>query len=94
MTYDELIAMALHDRKVNKAASEMGIPQPTLDRYVKGQTLPNYMAALILAREAGTTAAKALEAVAFEEARRKGMLDAVLKVFQKPLSAKKRVRFA
>ncbi|API74125.1 hypothetical protein ACNRBV_19055 [Ralstonia pseudosolanacearum] len=88
MEYSELIAKALHDRKVNKAAKEMGIPQPSLDRYAKGQTLPNYTAALILAKEAGVSAAEALCAIAREEAKRAGIYENVKKVFRSLLRAK------
>ena len=89
MEYSELIDRALHDRKVNKAAKEMGIPQPSLDRYAKGQTLPNYTAALILAKEAGVSAAEALCAIAREEAKRAGIYEKVKKVFRSLLSAAK-----
>lgn len=87
MEYAELIDKALHDRTVNKAAHEMGIPQPTLDRYKKGQTLPTYANALILAKEAGVNAAQALCAIAAEEAKRMGIYENVKKVFRKLLSA-------
>ncbi|ALF87519.1 MULTISPECIES: hypothetical protein [Ralstonia solanacearum species complex] len=95
MEYAELIDKALHDRTVNKAAHEMGIPQPSLDRYVKGSRLPTYAAALILAKEAGVSAAQALCAVAAEEARRMGIYENVKKVFRNLLRAKKQtVRMA
>jgi plasmid maintenance system antidote protein VapI len=89
MKYSELMDKALHDRTVNKAATEMGIPQPSLDRYVKGQRLPTYAAALILAKEAGVSAAQALCAIAAEEAKRMGIYENVKKVFRKLLSAEK-----
>lgn len=89
MTYDEFIALALHERPVNKAAHDMGIPQPTLRRYANGERLPDYTATLIMAKEASVSAMEALKTVALEDARRKGMLDAVKKVFRSLLSAAK-----
>ncbi|MEQ5842995.1 helix-turn-helix domain-containing protein [Paraburkholderia acidicola] len=70
MTYEEFIAKALGDRSVNRAAKELGIGQRSLDRYVKGERLPDYRTALILAREAGTSPGETMMILAREEERK------------------------
>lgn len=89
MEYAELIDRAKHGRSVNEMAKELGIPQSTLNRYARGDGLPDYTTALILAREAGINAIEVLRTIAFEDARRKGMLDTAKKVFRSLLSASK-----
>lgn len=71
MTYQELIVKALKGRSVNKAAQEWGVPQPTLDKYVKAKHMPDYQTALIIAREAGVEAGTVMQICAAEEARKK-----------------------
>lgn len=41
MNYEELIAKALHGRSVRKAAQMWGVAQPTLDRYARGDRVPD-----------------------------------------------------
>ena len=64
MNYEELIAMALKGRSVNSMAKAWGIPQPTLDSYVKGKALPDFDTALKITREAGAPEKEAWEALA------------------------------
>lgn len=73
MSYQELIAKALHGRSVNKAAKEIGIPQQTLNRYARGERLPEYSMALLLAEEAGMDLKEVFLMLAQEDARRKGL---------------------
>lgn len=87
MEYAELIDKAKHGRSVNVMAKELGIPHTTLNGYARGDRMPDYTTALILAREAGVNALEALKAIAFEDARRKGMLDTAKKVFRSLLRA-------
>lgn len=56
---------------MNKKAKEWGIPQPTLDRYVKGKTLPDFEAALTMANAAGIGIEQAVKMLAKEERLRK-----------------------
>ncbi|MCL9828215.1 hypothetical protein [Ralstonia solanacearum] len=71
MSYQELIALALHGRSVNQAAKEMGFHQRTLDRYSKAESLPDYDDALMLAHEAGIDEAEAFKILANEARARK-----------------------
>lgn len=73
MSYQELIAKALHGRSVNKAAKEMGVSQSSIDRYARGERLPDYTTAFILAKEAGMDPRDVFMTLAQEEAKRKGL---------------------
>lgn len=86
MSYQELIAKALHGRSVNSAAREMGLAQPTLNRYVRGQTLPDYTAAFVLAKEAGVDPREMFLALVEEEAKKKGALEKITEGFDWLLS--------
>ncbi|MGT2454107.1 helix-turn-helix domain-containing protein [Cupriavidus basilensis] len=85
MSYQELIVKALHGRSVNKAAQEMGIPQPTLNRYARGERLPEYSMALLLAKEAGMDLKEVFLMLAHEDAKRKG-LEIISKGFESLLA--------
>jgi transcriptional regulator with XRE-family HTH domain len=67
MSYLEMISRALKNRSVNSLAKAWGVKQKTLDRYVKGETLPDYTTALIIATEAGIEAGEAMRTLAEEE---------------------------
>ena len=67
MNYDELIAKALNGRSVNSVAKAWGVRQPTLDRWLKGQGLPDYNTTLKMANDAGIEAGEALLVLAAEE---------------------------
>jgi hypothetical protein len=41
MEYAELIDRVLQGRTVNATAKAIGVPQPSLDKYVKGLTIPD-----------------------------------------------------
>lgn len=71
MSYQELIAMALKGRSVNRAAKELGLTQRSLDRYSKAERLPDYDDALILAHEAGIDDGEAFKILANEARARK-----------------------
>ncbi|WP_454712992.1 hypothetical protein, partial [Cupriavidus nantongensis] len=73
MSYQELIAKALNGRSVNRAAKDFGVPQKTFDRYTKGERLPDYHTALMLAQAAGIDPGEAFLMLAEEEAKRAGV---------------------
>jgi hypothetical protein len=67
MDYQELINRMLKGRSVNAAALASGIPQKSLDRYVKGATVPGCKAAKLMAREAGVPLEEAIDAIVKKE---------------------------
>lgn len=73
MSYKELIERALHGRSVNQAAKDIGMAQVTLNRYVRGDRLPEYAQAVLLAKEAGVDPREALMTLAMEDMKRKGL---------------------
>ncbi|MDF3831828.1 helix-turn-helix transcriptional regulator [Cupriavidus basilensis] len=93
MSYSELIDKALHGRSVNSVAKAIGMKQQTLDRYVKGQTLPDYTSAFLLAREAGIDPREMFLALVEEEAKKKGVLEKISKGFESLLSLVKPRRY-
>ena len=86
MSYRELIDLALHGRSVNSVAKAIGLKQQTLDRYVKGQHLPDYRTAFLLAKEAGIDPREMFMALVEEEARKKGVLEKISEGFNQLLS--------
>ena len=87
MSYAELIQRALKGRSVNSTAKAWGINQKTLDRYVKGQLIPTFSAALIMAKEAEMDAKEVMEMLATEEQNRKKHTDILSKSFNSLLRA-------
>ena len=71
MEYAELIARALKGRSVNSMAKQWGIPQPTLDSYVKGKSMPDFWTAWKIAQEADVEPAIAFRTLALAEQDRK-----------------------
>jgi transcriptional regulator with XRE-family HTH domain len=67
MRYDELIAKVLNGKSVNAVALEMNIPQKTMDRYVKAETMPSVSVALRFAERAGVPIEEAMRAIAERE---------------------------
>lgn len=67
MNYNELIAKALKGRSVNSMAKTWGLQQKTLDRYVKGESMPDLDTVLKIVKEAGVAADDALETLAAEQ---------------------------
>ncbi|AOY99632.1 hypothetical protein BKK81_10470 [Cupriavidus sp. USMAHM13] len=86
MSYQELIAKALHGRSVNRAAKEMGLSQSSMDRYAKGQVLPDYVTAFMLAREAGVDPREMFLALVEEEAKKRGLLEKISEGFNSLLA--------
>jgi hypothetical protein len=70
MDYAEVIAKALKGRSVNSVAKAWNVAQPTLDRYVKGKHLPDYITARRIAFEAGISDGDMLKILSVEEAKR------------------------
>lgn len=73
MSYQELIARAMQGKSVYQRSKELGVNQMTLSRYAKGERLPDYHTALVLAKEAGIEPGEAFVALAEEDARRRGV---------------------
>jgi hypothetical protein len=71
MSYAELIAKALKGRSVNQAAKDWHLQQVTLNRYVRGNRLPDYSTALVMAKEAGMDESEVFRMLADEEMKRK-----------------------
>ncbi|WP_093389705.1 helix-turn-helix domain-containing protein [Rugamonas rubra] len=67
MNYAEMIDRAMKGRSVNSLAKAWGLQQRTLDRYVKGQSMPDYETALKIAKEAGVEPGEAFEVLVTEE---------------------------
>ncbi|MDP3671714.1 MAG: helix-turn-helix domain-containing protein [Telluria sp.] len=87
MSYLEMVTKALKNRSVNSLAKEWGVKQKTLDRYVKGETLPDYATAKIMAKEAGISAAEMLDTLAEEEVKRRSKLEKISASFRTLLRA-------
>jgi hypothetical protein len=68
MKYEELIALVLQGRSVNATSKAIGLPQRTLDEYVKAKNLPDCERAIVLARAAGVSIEEAVLAIAAKKA--------------------------
>lgn len=86
MSYRELIEKALHGRSVNQAAKDMAVQQVSLNRYVRGDRLPDYTTAFLLAKEAGVDPREMFLALVEEEAKKKGALEKITEGFDWLLS--------
>lgn len=82
MSYAEIIKRALKGRSVNATAKAWGIQQMTLNRYAKGDRLPDYLTAKIIAEEAGISGGEMLEILAQEEAKKRGKLEKISEGFK------------
>ncbi|HZW23774.1 hypothetical protein [Noviherbaspirillum sp.] len=71
MNYAELIAKALQGRSVNQTAKDWGVPQQTLDRYVKAKTMPDFQTTLKIARDSGVDLETVVRIFAEAEAQKK-----------------------
>ncbi len=71
MSFRDVIAMALHGRSVRQAALSMGMYQQKLDRFFKGQCLPDYDDAFKIAKESGLDTGEVFKILAEEMAERK-----------------------
>ncbi|MDO9421055.1 MAG: helix-turn-helix transcriptional regulator [Herminiimonas sp.] len=68
MKYDNLMKKVLGNSSVNAKAKELDIPQKSLDRYMKGEHLPDCATAIILAKAAGVSIEEMVVAVAQKKA--------------------------
>jgi len=66
MNYQELIERALKGRTVNAVSKVWGVPQPTLSRYARGTSMPDWDTGLKIAKEAGVDPTEAFEVFAAE----------------------------
>jgi len=90
MSYLEMIERALKGRSVNAAAKAWHIPQSTMDKYAKGQRLPGYKLALLMAKEAGISEAEAMKTLAEEEEKMKSKTEKISESFNSLLRGAKR----
>lgn len=67
MTYEELIAKVLNGKSINARAKELGMPQKTLDNYVRGRSAPGCGVTMMFAEIAGVSLQDAVAAVAEQE---------------------------
>lgn len=81
MSYLEMIERALKGRSVNAAAKAWHIPQSTLFKYTKGERLPDYATAKVIATDAGIDLAEAFNLLANEEAKRKSKTEKISESF-------------
>jgi len=81
MNYAEFVAKALNGRSVYAAAKEWGLNQVTAGRYVKGERIPDYSTAKVMANDAGLNLADVFELLASEEENRKKSTDILSKSF-------------
>lgn len=86
MSYRELIERALHGRSVNQVARDLGMQQVTLNRYTRGDRLPDYTTAFLLAKEAGIDPRDMFMALVEEDAKKKGLLEKISEGFELLLS--------
>lgn len=82
MSYLEIVKRALKGRSVNAAAKAWEVPQVTLNRYARGDRLPDYLTAKIMAAEAGISSGEMLEILAEEEQKKRGKLTKVAEGFK------------
>ncbi len=81
MSYLEIVKRALKERSVNQAAKDWQMQQVTLNRYVSGQRLPDYLTAKIMAEEAGISGQEMFDALAAEEVKMKTRKEKISKSF-------------
>lgn len=91
MGYKEFIEKALKGRSVNSVAKAWGIPQQTLDRYTKGERLPDYETALRMAIEGGIEPGEALIMLAAEARKRRTKVEKISTDFRDLLRYAKRL---
>ena len=82
MNYQDLIDKALQGRSVYKLAKALELNQVTLNRYVKGDRLPDFGTALLLAKEANVTPGEVLVILAEEERRKREMKELLSQGFR------------
>lgn len=82
MSYLDIVKLALKGRSINATAKAWGIQQMTLNRYAKGERLPDYVTAKIMAAEAGISNGEMLEILAEEEQKKRNKLSNIAKGFK------------
>ena len=68
MNYEKLMEKLLAGKKINARGIELGIGQRTLDRWVKGDTLPDCDGALIIAEATGEAIDTVVRSIAAKKA--------------------------
>lgn len=91
MNYNEFIAKALRGRSTNRAAKELGVPQSTLDKYVRGVRVPDYCTAVKLAKEADVSLGETMLILMEKEASKKAISETLATGFRLLTDAKKRL---
>jgi len=71
MNYQEMLQKALQGRSVCEVSRLWGVPQSTLNRFIRGERLPDFHTALRIAEEAEIAPGDALRMLAKEEQIRK-----------------------
>ena len=67
MEYQELIERALKGRSVRRAAMMWDVPPPTMDRYARGERMPDVSTILKIIEDSGVSADEALKIIAAQE---------------------------
>lgn len=81
MSYLEMMKRALKQRSVNAAAKDWGVPQSTLDAYVKGQSIPDFTVAKKIAMDAEIGLDEAFDLFAKQQAILKSKKEKISKSF-------------
>jgi hypothetical protein len=68
MDYEKLMEKVLQGKSVNARAKEIGLPQKSLDQYVKANRLPDCEVAITLANAAGVSIEETVMAIAAKKA--------------------------
>jgi hypothetical protein len=68
MTYEKLIELVLAGKSVNARAKDLGIPQKSMDHYVKARSLPDCDVAIAFAEAAGISVEETVRAIATKKA--------------------------
>lgn len=67
MNYEKFMELVLAGRSTNAAAKAIGVPQKTLEGYVKQKNFPNCSSTILLANAARIDLAEAVKAVSKKE---------------------------
>ncbi|PRC91040.1 helix-turn-helix domain-containing protein [Solimicrobium silvestre] len=87
MSYAEMIKTALKGRSVYAVSKLWGVNNMTLNRYIRGERMPDFVTAKKMAEEAGIDLADAFKLLAEEEQKRRGKLAKISEGFKKLLCA-------
>ena len=67
MNYEELIEKALKGRSVRRTAEMWDVPQPTLNKYARGERIPDFHTANKIIEDSGVNAEEAVKIIAAQE---------------------------